>query len=362
MNRLLALLATARTGVVSFWRWWTAELDDSYRDWVAPRLQPNYRSGSIKLSAHQIQFRVSQRGATKTWTLDRLTKRAEIAQQIVALIEQAEGRFDQLDIWLAPDLVLNRTLRFPDAIKAHLQSVVGLQLGRLTPFYPEEVHFVVRAVDGDAPAGRFDAVLTVLPKRFTAPLIEIADRQSKSITIRTTPSIPGEPAMVMVRHRVQSLPVEARRMERGLAIAAVCLLVATLAVSAGRLMARQADIDERIAAVSLQAKQSEKLVAALERQQEQLRDLVAKLGQPSRALALAELSELMPLNSWVTQLQWQGEKLQVAGETLDSSALVAAINLKSEFSDITLRSTAVPGEAHGERFDISLKTKSARPE
>ena len=82
-----------------------------------------------------------------------------------------------------------------------------------------------------------------------------------------------------------------------------------------------------------------------------------KQQTPSSVIVLEALSQILPDNTYVTELRIEGDKLQVIGVTHDAPSLVQLIEQSPHFMRATFFApTTSSPEDRGERFHIDLSS------
>jgi hypothetical protein len=83
---------------------------------------------------------------------------------------------------------------------------------------------------------------------------------------------------------------------------------------------------------------------------------------PSAPAILAEVTALVPHDSWLTTFELKDRELRIVGISPDSSVLVRHLASSAVLSDIELRSSMSAGIGTGrDRFEIAAKIKAGLP-
>jgi len=123
--------------------------------------------------------------------------------------------------------------------------------------------------------------------------------------------------------------------------------------------------DERAGQIEELKKRAEKVKevrAALElARQGSTAALKRKLDQPRMIDLLLELTDRLPDNTWVQNMDFRDGDIQIRGESEQATALINLLDQAPGITAVTFRSPVVQvGGSDRERFHISLKYK--RPE
>jgi general secretion pathway protein L len=251
---------------------------------------------------------------------------------------------------------LCRTLDLPLAAETNLAEVIGFELDRYTPFRAEQACFCHRIIARDPGAQRLSVEITVVPK----PVLDGA--------LRMADDLGWVPERVDVVDANQNLghsdnllsavaPAARRGRTRatiGLAIIAAALTVAAVAIPFVAAERRASAMTEDLAEVEKQAQTA----IALQKEIATLSDgqdfLVARKRQARTASSLlADVTHLLPDNTWLSELRINGQDIELIGITASASALIGILEQSGLFRDTTFRSPVVPDPSSGrERFGI----------
>jgi general secretion pathway protein L len=220
--------------------------------------------------------------------------------------------------------VLGKTLTLPLAAERQLDQVLAFEMDRETPFKPEELFWTHRIARRDRQTGQLFIRLLLLPRarleRVLAAL-EHADIRPRWAEIASGPDqgccLPlGEAGRPHAARRWLLLPA-----------AACCVLLAFGAILApfARQEAEFSGIDQKIAADRVAATEAESLRAEIDRLSGSI-DLIeserAKTGRP--LTVLADLTRLLPDDSYLTEFVQQQRKVTVSGRSAAASRLIGA--------------------------------------
>ncbi|MBS0561868.1 MAG: PilN domain-containing protein, partial [Proteobacteria bacterium] len=149
-----------------------------------------------------------------------------------------------------------------------------------------------------------------------------------------------------------------KRLLRTLEIAAAALLLAAYGLHLYRLESERGRLQAELQAESRRAAEARALGQQLARSSEALGVLRGMLEQPSPLQILNDLTALMPLDSWVSDLTIRGRSVEIVGQAPRAADLVATIEASPMFGKARFRSpiTLLP-DGHVERFDMTLEVK-----
>ena len=180
MNARLELVRSRLERLRRYWQdsplprflaWWGGELrqllPERLRTWLVP--------GAVwYLLQHQDNCYVLSRSGVPT-PLGRWDDCMDADAQQLALAEatqETSGYDVRLALCLSTDVVLCRPMSLPLAARDNLRQVAAFEMDRQTPFRVDQVYYDIREVAGNAPTGRFNAELVVVPRHILDAQIE----------------------------------------------------------------------------------------------------------------------------------------------------------------------------------------------
>lgn len=237
---------------------------------------------------------------------------------------------------LPPGTFLQRAIALPLAAEAGLESVVGFEMDRYTPFTAEEVHWTVVVASRDRAGGRLRAVVSLVQKQRVAPMLE-ALRAINCVPSALEAEAPGG---VIQRIGLNRHDTRRRtRQRRTLMVAGgVCAVLALTAVGVPFLVQRQASaaIEQRIAALRPQVAEAETLrgrLAARAAGSDAVAGQQALVGDALRAIAA--LTRILPDDTFLTALVLHQRRIEIEGQSANAAQLIASLS-----SDPIIRNAA----------------------
>jgi general secretion pathway protein L len=226
---------------------------------------------------------------------------------------------------LPPSAVLVQNLQLPLAAARDLNTVVGYELDRFTPFDASQLYFVARQ---DKRSGGFIQVtlVAILRERLDAILAECA-----SLGLRPHSVDVGLDASSRLNIDLLPAPLRPRQTRQGLGLQRNLLwLCAGLLIVAMLLWLndRQRLLEEMQSTVQAQRAQ----VAQIQKIRQQLTNtrgaanylIQRKAAQPPLAALLNELTACLPQDTWIDQLEINDSaEVSFSGQSAKASALIA---------------------------------------
>jgi general secretion pathway protein L len=353
LPRLRSMLRPAQ----AFFAWWTAELAVC----VPPALR-----GVLARPGQIIELVVAD-GAAR-FTRRRGGHVEELAKIGLARNEEAQARRalsqlrahirpkrSRIQVGIAPEQVLRRTIGLPVSVVENLREVLELELDRHTPFRPGEVYFGHRIAGFEDDGKRVLVELAVVPRRLADRVLAIA----RALGFKPERlGIAGEDGIDFMRGEQEGdaeTPGQSRVARIGLGVGlALLLLLPLLALkfTERREEARVAELREQAASTDTLRKEVEMLL-------KRNRELpLRKQTGPSLMAVLDELATILPDGTWVAELRLEGSKLMLVGYSASASALIAVIEESDLFSGADFASPVMPDPAlRAERFHLTATVK-----
>ena len=286
-------------------------------------------------------------------------------QAIHAVLKAAHLRPDQSYLLaLPPRQVLRKEIALPLAAEENLRAVLQYEIDHYTPFRADQVYVDYRVLHKDAALGKITLLLGVVPRG----VVDQAVQHLRQWGLKPTAAVTLDDLSPNVAP-LNFLP-DSVRPKRSLRLSkanmALLALVAVLGVAAILFpiwIKREASI--QLIPVMDQADRATQKV-------EQLRDRVQaeqqtynllsekKRAQPSAILLLDELTRLLPKDTWVQQLNLNGNTLQIQGDTGSASKLIGLIENSRVLSGASFTAPLTKGAGENtEHFQLSAQVDTA---
>ena len=294
-------------------------------------------------------------------TEDPSVQRAEIGRWLVS----AAGKRFRILLCLPPEQVLRRSVPLPLAAEENLRQVLAFELDRYTPFKPEQVYFDYRVLGRDADQKRLSIELAAVPRS----TVEQGVARATALGLAVDGAVLADdlrqhggdchnflPAVVK-----DHAPSARLRWRAGMAALAMLLLLALLAIPIWQKRAAANSLVDRLAQARAAAHEADALRDRLNKLAEEHNFLLdKKWDTPSALLVLEELSKLLPDDTFVVQLIFDGKSVEIQGDTASSTSLVETLETSPLFKDVSFKSqlTKIPG-SRNDRFHLAATFKAA---
>jgi len=357
-------LAAAQGALTAFWTWWTGELagmaPSAWRDAGAGR-----RRGDDRLvldaadgDALRLSLRLPGRGRDAA-TLAVPRAQPEAARERVCAFLHRHRAGPEVAIRIGAGDLFKTTLDLPRGAARALDQVVRHQIERILPLPAAELCIAHRMVPGIAKGDRM-AVAVAVAKRAAVDEARAAAAAAGLTAVRALADTgeAGAPPMVLWQPARAAARRAPKRLLRTLEIAAAALLLGAYGLHLYRLESERDRLAAELQAESRRAAEARALGQQLARSSEALGALRALLDQPSPLQILNDLTALLPLDSWVSDLTIRGRSVEIVGQAPRAADLVAIIEASPMFGQARFRSpiTLLP-DGHVERFDLTLEVK-----
>jgi general secretion pathway protein L len=277
-------------------------------------------------------------------------------------------RGSQFEVVLRSSRFLFRPLDLPKRAAEFLDAMIRSQIDRLTPWTANEAVFSWTA-PVEISNERINLMVIAAAKTKMNPLIQFAEHcGAGSIVLYAAPqdlhaAADGQPATV------GGTKVFEKRMRGSFDVARVrhvlTVVLLTAAVSAAlslgtanivgsRLDAQQRQLSSKIS----ERRASMRLKLATSDDSAQNLLVRRKHATPSSVLVLDALSQILPDNTYVTELRIEKDKLQIVGITQDAPALIKLMEQSPHFTRATFFApTTRSADDPGERFHVETHLK-----
>jgi general secretion pathway protein L len=261
---------------------------------------------------------------------------------------------------LPESAVLIRELASPRMPAEDVRRMVRLDIDRLSPMPPEQVHFDVSVVGRDDLVGGQQNLVGLVRRDLAARTVGQAQAdglEPASLGVRAAEN-PAAPRFDFLPAVLEAAgaraPGAARRYWWG---AVAALMVLNIALLVGRDMSEVGKLRDKVDAQRPVVDAALALRRRVEGEEVRRRALVARGLNNEPLRMLDALTEALPKGAWVQHLEWNGKALHIVGVRTADIDIAAALRGSGTFANP--RAVGVQGSAGTSRpFDI---TADARP-
>jgi general secretion pathway protein L len=283
----------------------------------------------------------------------------DLPDSLMAIREQN----NRARLYVSPARAYLRQFQLPIGVVPHLDAAIGLQLPKLLPIDPTELLTDFEVTARDSAQKMADIEVVALKKAEVNAAVE----RLKAWGLRVASIHLGEPSEARSRFRFGGEGAFGHRLrlhrsDRILAGAAAVLGLACASVAATESLRSHVSLEHaksvtRAAAAAALAHRQE-LLARLE----PLHALAQLEAAPSATALLADVTMLVPQNTWLTTLEFKDQNLRIVGVSPTSSNVVKLLSGSQLLNEVELRSSTSLGIGTGlDRFEITAQLKARTP-
>lgn len=282
---------------------------------------------------------------------------AELSPQI-----ETSLRDTQVELMLRSDRFIFKPLELPARAAEFLDGVVRAQIDRLTPWSADQAAFGFSAPT-DAGSGRVVITVAATAKSILAPIVKaLSSLGARSVIVRTVaPNESDNNAAITVMEENVAHVLDVQLVRRILLVTLVAswliaaLTMTTTIIIDGNLQARQDELARQIAkdrAAMLTARNNSgdpKTIAERELSRR-------KNESPSDVIALEILSQVLPDDTYVTEMHIESNRVRLTGVTHDAPQLIRLIERTRHFSQATFYAPITHSSSNpGDHFSIEAR-------
>jgi general secretion pathway protein L len=361
---LQQLWARVRTGPAGkFFHWWFDELRQSLPAQWQQKLRHALRRLTFVFEGDLLI--VGQDENRQQQILDSIDANQDeslLQQQLSKLLQQHELLESPRYLLLERDTLLSKEITLPMATEANLQQVLTFEMDRQTPFKASDVYFGWKIQDRNVDSGQFTLEIYVAPRSQVDKSIQFLNARDLSLAgvdvleNGKTLGLNLLPAGQRVREVKRKM-----RMNFILAGAAVVLLALLMTQS---LYLRSHQVGELEAAIE-EVRDEARLV---QRIKEQITDTseaagfltVRRVASPLAIELLADVTRLLPLDTYLDRLVINQRKVQMQGKSKNAQRLIELVNQSELLDDAAFRgSTRLDARTGLEIFEINANISLA---
>jgi general secretion pathway protein L len=349
-------LGDLRRGAGAFLAWWLSEL--------AAMLPPGLRA-RLHLVRERVDLRVTDEAieldlvtAEGSHTVRRFPPDGSEAALLVETLEATRGKDRRLVLRLAGRAVLVRELSMPAAVEENLDQVLRYEMDRYTPFKADAVYHGHQVIGRDSAQGRVQVRLVAVPRAFLDHWLQEFGNWGVHPDRVEADQVPG------LNLAPARAPVARRRLPGGRALltgAVVALLVVALLLPLWKLREVVVQLNRDVAQVQQVAARAQDLREQRDQLLAHSRFLIErKQSRPPVVTVLNEMAMVLPDDTWVQSLQFNGHRLVIQGLSGAASGLIGRIEDSPLFESVSFAAPVTRDRATGrDVFQIALSIREA---
>ena len=265
-----------------------------------------------------------------------------------------DWRGAEVELILSERRFLYPTLMLPQQAAEFLAAMVRSQIDRLTPWTRPHAAFGFAVVR--QPDGRIEATVAAAARAALEPYVAAAEARGVASVKVSAPSPRGQ----AVSERIEVLAREGKRsaeqrrlrtMMAGLALVAAFAAAASFAARAYV----DAETEASAAALAHLAAEARARMATPAADPGSAALLQRKLNEPPSVIVLEALSRALPDDSYLTNLQLSGRRLEIQGVSRGSAQLVEILEETKPFQRVQFSAATTPAADGGEEFHLEAE-------
>jgi general secretion pathway protein L len=341
-----------------FFAWWFGELTAC----VPARVRAFFGRPTAALviapADGDVTFALHRGGRSRDLGCVRLGPVPERRRALAQLMRGTSLQDADVVVSLPANRVPRRSVTLPLAAQENLREVLAFEMDKHTPFKAGEVAFDYRVIDTDADSKRLTVDLAVVPQDLVEQATSLAGSFGLTldrIGIAGEESPVGPPFNFLSRDTPAGPSAPAQRL-----LIALTLLAALMAMVAAylplyakeRILAAQ---QTQLAEARAAAFDADTLKSRLAARLEHGRFLIdRRLSTPAATKLLAEVSDRLPNDTWLWEVQWHGKQLTLSGFSPAAATLIKDLEGSPLLSEVRFDSPVMADpRAKRERFNIS---------
>ena len=356
------MLENITTTLSRFGSWWGQELTGLLPGFMSPAGQSAVPDRIVSIEPGGLRL-IEMRGPKREPNFGGIQPIENIISSLAAAA--ASSAVQEVGLRLQYKACFVRRVELPSAAAASFQALLALDLERATPFRPRDVRsaFLVDQTKS-ATAGKTAIRQLVVKRSAVDGIIKSFDEAGFRVTLLDCWDEDGVAALpinlldadISDREKVvprSPLPKLLMAAAFALAVGAAYLVVDRHETALVELQAGTARMKARVQTARDAQGRSQAMLAEIEK----FRRLRASF--PSKAVALEELTRLIPDTAWITDLRIDGATVDISGLAASAVALVPTLERSTFFVDATLTAPLTFDQSQDkERFSIRVRFRT----
>jgi general secretion pathway protein L len=255
---------------------------------------------------------------------------------------------------------LHRTLEMPAASKRTLRAALAYELERISPIELEHIYFDFFVLRADRITRKIELELRIIKRTVVNRAVEYCHGAGLAVG---SIGFSGERreadwmhfpvarrAMLQLFWRRWNVPL--------LASLALVLSLATLVAAYERGNAAESLMEDQLVREQLRALTVSHIQAEINRTRLQAEFLVKQRAAPLLVETLADLTRILPDDTWLSEIEMNGSKIRVQGYSKAASNLIGIIDRSGQFTNAQFEAPLMRGQGDAsDRFDLSFDIK-----
>jgi general secretion pathway protein L len=343
-----------------FFKWWGEELRNALPSQLRERMQYARRKLLMQIIGGEIVFSIDNANTIQSLDSVSTDQDFQLQQQRIRDIFQRHELVEiNRDLLLSEEVVLSTKVKMPLATEANLRQALAYEMDRHTPFRAEEVFYSWRGLSRDREAGQIHFDLYVTPREPVEAQVEKLKRLGLAPSGVDITTADG-PLGINLLPEAQRFHLVNQQVRLNWAIAAVTVfLMAFVMAQSVWLREHQVKVlGESIDDVRAEAQAVQQIRKQIDDASEAASFLqVRKIENGYKVEMLAELTRLLPDDTFLDRLSMHEGTVQMQGKSGNAQSLIELINDSSYFENASFRGpTRLDNRSGKEIFDLNADT------
>jgi general secretion pathway protein L len=346
-----------KSGVAQFLSWWRSELlaalPPAWREWLAAEramvtVAPFADGWRVR------RVRVERVEAEETVAADR-----ELLVQSAERLRPDHEQPPRQVLLLPVERTLRRRLTLPLAAEEHLASVLAFEMDRQTPFRADQVYFDHRIHKRDQTARTMLVEILAVPRSELDQVLQGLGSLELDAADVANGEVPAGFNLLPSERRARRAD-QRLRLNAILAVSAAALLWLVMWQSLASRERAIERLEEEMAVTSAAAMQSAELKRQLRDAIEGANFLARKKSEQAVVVdVLAEVTRLVPDDTWLERLSFVGNQVQLQGQSARADKLIGILTDSRCLDKPQFQGIITPDGATGkERFSLVADLKT----
>jgi general secretion pathway protein L len=343
--------------VGQFLNWWRGELRNAMPARFRARMQYARRRLLIQAGAGEIALSIDNSEVIQSLDSFSTAQDAQLQQQRVReLLQQHELSEVSRDLLLPESVVLRTEVVMPLATEANLRQALAYEMDRHTPFNAEEVFYNWRNLSRDRESGQLHFELYVTPREPVEAQVELLRQLGLAPTGVDVATADGPLGINLLPGAMRFHIVNKQVRMNWIIGSLTALLIAFVMAQSLWLREHQVKaVGEAIESVRAEALTVQQIRKQIDDANEAAGFLQnRKIQNGYKIEVLAELTRLLPENTYLDRLTMNAGTTQVQGKSDNAQSLIEIINDSPYFENASFRGpTRLDNRSRKEIFDLS---------
>jgi general secretion pathway protein L len=324
------------SSIHAFFVWWTHELKSLVPEKYRQKVFPDSKEVLISQDSSEqgVQIWQNHDGQLHLLELDESVQGKEWWHQLNHYVAGSDQE-TKVTYLVNESEVLSRQVAMPVVVINDIDSVLSFELDKYIPFKPEDVAYDFRKGLVEEGSEKFPVLLTAIKQQQLKEIIENTESKGLQLSVIDV-NVGTEQAPVALG--VNLMPKDLRKKKdwssikwhSGLLAIAILMLGFVMYSSLQNKQVKIQSLELQVDELKRDARRAKLIETQLNESIEAANFLGnLKKNIPSRVQMLAELTQKIPANTYLSRIVIDDEKIEIVGQSENSNALVPILNQSS---------------------------------